>query len=247
MANITGFVTSAASLGLSAIMVKPKRGFYAAPGTTPQFEPFIAQATLEEVHNDELEITDHPVEQGAAITDHAFKRPAEVVIRCGWSNSPQQKNSLTRQGISVAATVLGPAARIVAGTVASVNAAQSLLLGKDPQSQINALYARLLELQVSRVPFDVYTGKRVYRNMLFKGLTVRTDRKTENVLEVVARCREIIIVNTTVVSVPINKQAQVEPEKTNPTQDEGRKQLSTSPVEVRPYPRTETIVEEVIN
>ena len=47
----------------------------------------VAQATVEEVHTDELTITDHPVEMGANISDHAFLRPAEVTIRCGWSNS----------------------------------------------------------------------------------------------------------------------------------------------------------------
>lgn len=44
-------------------------------------------ATLEEHHVDELKITDHPVEQGAAITDHAYKLPVAVTIRAGWSNS----------------------------------------------------------------------------------------------------------------------------------------------------------------
>ncbi len=47
----------------------------------------VAQATIEERHHDELTITDHPVEMGANISDHAFLRPAEVTIRCGWSNS----------------------------------------------------------------------------------------------------------------------------------------------------------------
>ncbi|WP_187273274.1 phage baseplate protein [Methylobacterium sp. WL19] len=42
---------------------------------------------VEEMHRDELIITDHPVETGAAITDHAFKRPSEVEMRCGFSNS----------------------------------------------------------------------------------------------------------------------------------------------------------------
>lgn len=48
---------------------------------------FVANVTLEEDHNDELEISDHPVEYGASITDHAFVRPPSVVITCGWSNS----------------------------------------------------------------------------------------------------------------------------------------------------------------
>lgn len=47
----------------------------------------IPQVSLEEVHRDEVAITDHPVEQGASIADHAFKMPAELVIRYGWSQS----------------------------------------------------------------------------------------------------------------------------------------------------------------
>lgn len=49
--------------------------------------PFFAQCTVEEHHLDELQITEHPVEAGAAITDHAFKRPAQLVLQVGWSNS----------------------------------------------------------------------------------------------------------------------------------------------------------------
>lgn len=52
-----------------------------------RFGSFIAYLTIEENHADELAITDHPVERGAAISDHAYKRPAQVTIRAGWSNS----------------------------------------------------------------------------------------------------------------------------------------------------------------
>jgi hypothetical protein len=51
---------------------------------------FIADCTVEEQHLDELAITEHPVEQGAAITDHAFKRPASVIIHAGFSNASPQ-------------------------------------------------------------------------------------------------------------------------------------------------------------
>ena len=49
--------------------------------------PFSTQVTIEEHGIDELMITDHPVAQNAAITDHSYNRPPEVVIRCGFSNS----------------------------------------------------------------------------------------------------------------------------------------------------------------
>jgi hypothetical protein len=45
------------------------------------------QTTVESVHTDTLHVTEHPVESGAAITDHSYKRPAEVTLRCGWSNA----------------------------------------------------------------------------------------------------------------------------------------------------------------
>jgi hypothetical protein len=53
----------------------------------PDTYQLIAQVTVEEDHDDELTITEHPVEQGAAITDHAYKRPAELRMRVGWSQS----------------------------------------------------------------------------------------------------------------------------------------------------------------
>lgn len=42
---------------------------------------------IEESHEDSLEITEHPVEQGAAIHDHAFKKPETVTIRGGVSDA----------------------------------------------------------------------------------------------------------------------------------------------------------------
>jgi hypothetical protein len=45
----------------------------------------VAEVTIEESAEDDLQITEHPVEQGAPIADHAFKRPSTVTIRAGWS------------------------------------------------------------------------------------------------------------------------------------------------------------------
>ncbi len=51
---------------------------------------FIADVTVEERADDEVEMTQIPVESGAAITDHAYKRPARLTIRAGWSDSSAQ-------------------------------------------------------------------------------------------------------------------------------------------------------------
>lgn len=50
----------------------------------------VADVTIEEQHTDTLIITEHPVEQGASISDHAYHNPSELVLRVAWSNSSVQ-------------------------------------------------------------------------------------------------------------------------------------------------------------
>lgn len=45
----------------------------------------IPEVTLREVNRDDMLVTDHPVETGAAISDHAFMRPKEIELTVGWS------------------------------------------------------------------------------------------------------------------------------------------------------------------
>jgi hypothetical protein len=135
--------------------------------------------TIEENHLDELEITNHPVEQGATISDHAFKRPVEVVMRVGWSPS---------RAIGSSGDILGD----LASRVTDVTG----------RGYIQDAYNQLLDLQEALEPFDVVTGKRNYSNMLLQGLSVTTDKTSENMLMVEARFREVIIVQTQVTTLP---------------------------------------------
>lgn len=196
-----GFVQPGIMILEDVVLVRPRR----------QIGEFVAQVTLEEVHHDEMEITDHPVERGAPITDHAYKRPAEVIIRAGWSNSPGSTS------------LLGSLASAVTGTIGGI---QSLLTGNS-QSQVKEIYERFLALQSSRQPFDVYTGKRVYNDMLIKSLSTPTNRTTENSLVLTVLLRQIIMVSavTTGGSVASAPDAQKSPGITNPTADFGTLQL----------------------
>lgn len=57
----------------------------------------VPDAVIEETSRDQLVITSHPVESGAAISDHAFKMPAQVEMRCGWSDSSGGYRGYSRQ------------------------------------------------------------------------------------------------------------------------------------------------------
>ena len=233
--NPLGFVLPAASIGLGSILLKTqKRGFYPGAseqsntGTEPAVtlkapDPLVPQTTIEEVHHDELRITDHPIEEGATISDHAFMMPMEVIIRCAWSNSPASASGLLGKALGLAAALGGSTVgNIIAlpQTIAGVGTVQSLLTGNQV-NQIKQIYKNLLDLQTSRVPFDIFTGKRVYKNMLFKSLSVQTDYRTENALLVTAVCREVILVTTSEVTVPIKAGAEADASITGEAVDRG--------------------------
>lgn len=227
--SLSGFVLPALTIGLGSFRIRPTRGFFPANAANAgPMQPLTAHATLEEIHRDDLEITEHPVEMGAPIADHAFKRPAEVIIRCAWSNSPPGSPGLIGAAMGVAGLKI-PAVGLAIGAAKTVSAAGSLLSGNSP-GQARAVYYQLLELQEARLPFDVYTGKRVYKNMLFKSLAVTTDAEHENSLLVTAVCKQVIIVTTSTVKLPVNASAQARPEKTSPVANLGQKQLAPAPL-----------------
>lgn len=226
--SIGDFVLPALSIGLGSIKLRPTRGFYPKGGAVGPAQPLTAHATIREMHRDDLEITEHPVELGAPVADHAFKRPAEVVIECAWSDSPPGSPGLIGAAMGVAGLKVPIVGQAIAG-VKTIAAAGSLLSGNSP-NQARAIYGQLLELQDSRIPFDVYTGKRIYKNMLFKSLAITTDAEHENVLLLTATCKQVIIVSTTTVKVPVNPSAQGLPEKTSPTVNAGSKQLAPAPL-----------------
>jgi hypothetical protein len=221
MTSFTGFVQAGLQIGVDAIIIRPTRGIYGIQlPDGSQLPDIIAQATVEEHHNDELEITDHPVEQGAMISDHAYKRPAEVTLRLGWSNSPNGRGDLVNAALG-AITANSPIARAAAtlyGLTQAVTGVQAALSGAGV-NQIQATYQQLLQLQESRALFVLYTGKRVYTNMVCKTLITETDYKNENALMVTMTCKQVILVGAQTVQLP--QATQQDPQATATTVDRG--------------------------
>ncbi|QYY33430.1 hypothetical protein K2O51_22955 [Cupriavidus pinatubonensis] len=153
--------------------------------------------TFEEAYQDELQITEHPVEKGAEINDHAFKRQPEVVIKCGWSNADLKALAGTLQAI------------FVGGSLPTAD-------------YISTVYSQLLALQELREPFDVVTSLRQYDSMLFKSLGVVKDQKTGLALSVTATLKEIRIVQTQATTLP-PRENQADPAATAETQNTGVK------------------------
>lgn len=132
----------------------------------------IPSVVISEKHSDTLEITEHPVETGAPVSDHAYKRPSEVVMEVGFSGGGSLLDFIDTSSLG-------------------------LTLSLSPRET----YQQILDLQASRIPFDVVTGKRLYSNMLIRAIEVTTDRTSENVLMAVLTLREVIITQTQQITV----------------------------------------------
>lgn len=154
---------------------------------------FVPDVVVSEKHVDTLEITEHPVETGAPINDHAYKRASEVTIECGFAGGGSILDFVDVSGIGLG-------------------------VGLSPKE----VYQQLLDLQTSRVPFDVVTGKRTYNNMLIRAIEVTTERATENVLSCVLTLREALITQTQQISVA-DKTSMTEGVSTAAVQSHGNK------------------------
>ena len=140
---------------------------------------FTSYLTITEVGDDELEISEHPVQEGAEITDNAYKKAPTLNVTISFSDA-------------------------------------------ESSATLDETYAAMLELQESRIPFEVVTGKRTYKDMLFKSIRCTTDRLTDNVLSIQAVLKHIIITSVTITTVP-PREKQKNPGKTGATAKAGNK------------------------
>lgn len=154
-----------------------------------------ATVTMEENYSDTLALTEQPVEIGAMITDHSYKRPAEVMLQCGWSNSDAAAQSdLSQPSISGG--------------------------GGSTSDYATTIYMQLLALQESRNPFALQTSIRLYNTMLITSLALTRDATNAQALFCTLTCREVILVSTATATLP-PATSQAQPANTAETQQTG--------------------------
>lgn len=152
--------------------LSPALSFFSI-GPTRNFAGISGYVTISESTTDSLEITQQPVQQGASIADHAFKKPVLLSIQIQFANG--SGSFLDNVGVGGIGSIVG--------------------IGMS----LKQVYQKLLELQVPKppailTPFDVSTLKRTYKNMLLQSLGCTTDKRTENVLSISCTFQECIIV-----------------------------------------------------
>ncbi len=203
---LLGFATAGLAMG-AEILVRKKRGFANLNNSGDNDIVFVGQIVEEESHHDAMVITNHPVQLGATVSDHMYKLPAEVTLRYGWSNSPTP--GLLMGALGIAAGQAGALVGKAVGLGQAVAAGAGIGIGAF--QQVDAVYTTLLGMQASKVIFDLYTGKRLYPNMVIQEISTETDSESEHSMTAVIRCKEIIIARTAVINTfgkSINKGAK---------------------------------------
>lgn len=132
--------------------------------TSPDLQPLELDATVTASHQAEIEVTDHPVEEGANITDHARAKPLVLTLEGVISSTPLNASQTDRVIQNLGGGFVGHA--------------------EDG-------YQRLETIRTTRQLLKIATELRTYNNMMMTQLNVPRDGKTGDALRFTATFKEV--------------------------------------------------------
>lgn len=165
-------------MSVQQIFIQVKRGFYdyVWDSTTgdrdSSSETFVElDGVISEKHTNIVKLTQHPVEYGARITDHAIKQPYKIVVRGVVTNTPLAKQ--LNKKLPNSGSILDQGTDSFKGT------------------RIQSAYQGLINIQNKRWPVTLQTGLRSYSNMVLT--SVSTPHDIKNRLDLTMVFEEVII------------------------------------------------------
>lgn len=151
---------------------------------------YVIDAAPVETHTLDSAVTDHPVEDGADVTDHVRVLPNRLTIEGIVSDTPIGVIAAVRKDESPFRTE---------STGGVVTAETALRFGKPSEDA----FAFLKELRAKREPVRVETDIAVYENMILVGLSIPRSARTGGALHFRASFQEIVLVKTERTSISV--------------------------------------------
>ncbi len=142
-------------------------------------------------HESTLSITEHPVQTGSNISDHAFMQPNTLSFEVGMSD-----------------------------VMKDISNGSYMSFSSDSTRSITA-YKILRQLQLNRVPINVYTKLWDYKNMLIETISEPDNNETAYALKASVTLKELLV--ATVTTVKISER----PQKTDSTNEGVQKSQQT--------------------
>jgi hypothetical protein len=140
-------------------------------GTTLQM--YVPDAVMRVEHQQEAHITEHPVQTGANISDHAYAMPARVTLDIGMSDAMSAYASSTSSDAAMAAGAWS---------------------GSSKSKSVNA-FTEITSWATSRVIVSVGTRLKVYSNMMVESITPEETNKTKTSLRCRVTFKQVFIAN----------------------------------------------------
>jgi len=179
-------------------------------------------ATVEELHVSDVDVTEHPVEEGTAITDHIRARADVVRLTCMISNQPIELPQSQADGVTkekktakfdkgppsglVGVTGGGLVGGAIAGGIGSLLGLNEGAISADGFSpdfnRAGDVYAELLAIKNEGRLFDIETTLRTYESMALVSLEVPRSAENGQGLQFTAVARQVLVVSTETVDLP---------------------------------------------
>ena len=156
---------------LEALLLGRARSITTAGGAS-----IIPDVVISELHDDEVTLTQHPVDTGSPVSDHAVVQPATVTCVFGWSDSSRLINSA------------------IDG---------SLLRGLTTTKDV---YDKFVQLKDACELLSLSTGKRFYPRVVITKLKVTTTVDTESAAVIEVTFQEILSATAQTVSLAAVRQ-----------------------------------------
>lgn len=164
-------------------------------------------ATLSEQHTSASDVTDHPVERGAAVVDHVRDRPASVRIEGVLADFPLGDASAARASISY-----GRAAEVLDALGANYGWLSPPTVKVEPGTANAGARGRGVEIleQLERLRraatlIEVRSGLRTYRDMVIQTIDVPRSAALGSGVKFSATLREVRLVDSQLVPVKVSK------------------------------------------
>ena len=175
---------------------------HAGDDEAESFELLKIDATRAEEHSFKAKATQHEVEDGANISDHVINSGRVVTINGVISDDPI---TITAAAVGNLAGITGSLFPGLGGAVATGAVAKlgSELIsnGTKPSKDAIDIFEGIYEL---KLPLMITTSIKTYTNMIMESLSIPRNSRNANSLEFSASFREIRIVESEVVEIPVS-------------------------------------------
>jgi len=160
--------------------------------TRTKIDTIELDCTVSESHNGEVEVTEHPVEEGANITDHTRAKPVTLILEGIVSNTPLNNEQQTRK------------VKSAEGFTFETTAAASVIAGQPGVAE--AAFTKLQQLREKGVPITIITRFKTYTNMVMSSLVVPRNASTGECVRFTATFKNVVIVKNKTTTAAISKE-----------------------------------------